>query len=71
MITACFISSWSNKRQKNTHTDLPWRTHAGHRPLTLCQSVSLHLCSQGAGVLSVPRKTRVDGEALEEASQEG
>ena len=54
-----------------THSGLPWRTRAGHRPLTLCQSVSLHLSSQGAGVLSVPQKTRVDGEILEEASQEG
>ena len=55
----------------STHPDLPQRTRASHCSLTLGPSVSLRLCSQGAGVLSVPRKIRVDGETLEEASQEG
>ena len=55
----------------STHPDLPQRTRASHCSLTLGPSVSLRLCSQGAGVLSVPRKTRIDGEALEKASQEG
>lgn len=55
----------------STYPDLPRRTRAGHCSLTLGPSVSLRLCSQGAGVLSIPRKTRVDGEASEEASQKG